>query len=264
MSTSLVLLFSAGVIATAMLLLWSISLRLRDASIVDIFWGVGFVLVAWVTFVVTETDWRSTLLAILTTIWGLRLAIYLAWRNHGKDEDARYQAMREHRGDSFWWISFFTVFGLQGVVMWLVSLPVQIGQTVASPMNGLNYLGIAVWVIGFFFETVGDLQLARFKATKDESDKVMDQGLWRYTRHPNYFGNALIWWGLFLVAVTPSTLWLAISPIAMTFLLLKVSGVALLERSLADRSQEYRDYIQRTSAFIPWPPQNDLQHRESS
>lgn len=197
---------------------------------------------------------RSILLVAMTTIWGVRLAVYLAWRNHGKDEDPRYKAMRDYRGNSFWWVSLFTIFGLQGAVMWLVSLPVQVGQADVTPLSVLNYGGMIVWTLGFLFESLGDYQLARFKSNSEAEGQVMDQGLWRYTRHPNYFGNALIWWGIFWVSASSSTFWLAISPILMTFLLLKVSGVALLEKSLATRSEEYRDYIRRTSTFIPWPP----------
>jgi steroid 5-alpha reductase family enzyme len=240
-----------------MVLLWLVSLRLKDASIVDIFWGLGFVLIAWATFVVATRDLRSFLLVAMTTIWGLRLAVYLAWRNHGKGEDTRYKAMRDYRGNTFWWVSLITVFGLQGAVMWLISLPIQIGQADETPLSVLNYAGVIVWVIGFLFESLGDYQLARFKSAPQAKGKVMDQGLWRYTRHPNYFGNSLIWWGIFWVSASSSTLWLAISPILMTFLLLKVSGVALLEKSLANRSGEYRDYIGRTSSFIPWPPKCD-------
>ncbi len=257
MTVPQILMANAALIVCAMILLWLISLRLKDASIVDIFWGLGFVLIAWVTFGLSSGGTRAAVLATLTTLWGVRLAVYLAWRNHGKGEDPRYVAMRDHHGDSFWWVSLITVFGLQGGVMWLVSLPVQVGQTVVSPMGMLSYAGIAIWGIGFLFESIGDYQLAKFKSAPHSDRKVMDQGLWRYTRHPNYFGNAMIWWGLFVVAVSSSTLWLVVSPLLMTFLLLKVSGVALLERSLASRSEEYRDYVLRTSAFIPWPPRSD-------
>ena len=255
------LLLNAALTFGSMTLIWLLSLRLKDASIVDIFWGLGFVLIAWMTYAVTTGNTRSVVLVTLTTLWGLRLTIYLAWRNHGKGEDPRYKAMRDYRGESFWWISLFTVYGLQGAVMWFVSLPVQVGQSLSVPMGTFGYLGIVVWTIGFFFETIGDYQLARFKALDSKSlgqasERVMDQGLWRYTRHPNYFGNALICWGLFLVAASSTTIWLVISPVVMTFLLLKVSGVALLERSLAGRSAEYRDYIRRTSAFIPMPPKS--------
>ena len=254
MSITQVLLMNAGLIGVTMVALWLLSLRLKDASIVDIFWGVGFVLIAWATFAVTPVDLRSILLVAMTTIWGGRLAAYLAWRNCGKGEDSRYKAMRDYRGESFWWFSLLSVFGLQGAVMWLIALPVQVGLTSESPLGVLNYVGVLVWAVGFLFESVGDYQLARFKMNPAMKGQVMDTGLWRYTRHPNYFGNALIWWGIFLVSASLSTLWLAVSPILMTFLLVKVSCVALLERSLANRSSDYRDYVRRTSAFVPWLP----------
>jgi len=254
MSIAEVLMFNAALVALAMVVLWLLSLRLKDAGIVDIFWGLGFVLVSWSTFAVVPTGLRGVILTVLTTVWGVRLAGYIGRRNHGKGEDSRYKAMRDYRGNSFWWFSLISVFALQGVVMWLISLPVQIGQVAEASMGILNFAGVGIWLIGFLFESVGDYQLAKFKSIPDSRGKVMDRGLWRFTRHPNYFGNALIWWGLFFVAATWSTVWLVISPIFMTFLLVKVSGVALLERNLAGRSEEYRDYIQRTSAFIPWPP----------
>ena len=258
MTISQILALNAAVILGMMLALWAISLRLKDASIVDIFWGLGFVLVSWVTFPFGSGSSRAIILVLLTTLWGFRLAAYLSWRNHGRGEDPRYKSMRDHHGKGFWWISLFTVFILQGAVMWLISLPVQVGQFDNktfndSSMSLWHYAGIGVWLVGFLFESIGDFQLARYKQKADPSRKVMDRGLWRYTRHPNYFGNALVWWGLFLVAVSGSTVWLVISPLLMTFLLVKVSGVALLERDLAGRSEEYRDYIRRTSPFIPWP-----------
>jgi steroid 5-alpha reductase family enzyme len=253
MPSSSLLLLNAAIIAAVMLILWLLSLRLRDASIVDIFWGLGFVVIAWNTQAWTDGGSRASLLVTLTTLWGLRLGAYLAWRNIGKGEDARYRAMRTHHGERFWWVSLLTVFALQGSVMWLISLPVQVGQTVSGEVGVIGLMGVAVWLVGFLFESIGDLQLARFKSDPGNAGKVMDRGLWRYTRHPNYFGNALIWWGLFLVAATVPTLWIVISPLLMTFLLLKVSGVALLEKSLASRSAEYRQYVERTSAFIPWP-----------
>mgnify|MGYP001819804803 FL=1 len=220
MSTTQILLLNAAVIAVSMLLLWLLSLRLRDASIVDICWGLGFVLIAWATCASVAVGAhpvapRAFVLATLTTVWGLRLAAYLAWRNHGRGEDPRYRAMRDHHGKSFWWVSLITVFGLQGAVMWLVSLPLQIGPTDSTAMSTLNYCGIAVWGIGFLFESLGDYQLAKFKANADSGGKVMDQGLWRYTRHPNYFGNAMIWWGLFIVSASPATAWLAVSPLSL-------------------------------------------------
>ena len=256
MSIGQVLMLNAALVSICMFVLWLISLRLRDASIVDIFWGLGFALIAMVTFAVVPGGTRSILLASLTTIWGVRLAAYLFKRNHGKGEDPRYKAMREYRGENFWWVSLVTVFALQGVVMLLVSLPIQIGQVARAPMAVFNFIGIGVWLVGFLFESIGDYQLAKFKSSPGPRGRVLDQGLWRYTRHPNYFGNAMIWWGLSMIAATWSTVWLIISPVFMTFLLVKVSGVALLERNLLSRSDDYRDYVKRTSAFIPWPPKS--------
>jgi steroid 5-alpha reductase family enzyme len=264
MTLSSLLLINALMILTLTTLLWLASLRLKDVSIVDLFWGFGFVVIACVSLWKAElsTD-RGWCLAVLCSIWGLRLTLHLWARNHGRPEDYRYAEMREKRGSGFWLSSLWIIFWLQGAVMWVVSLPLQVGNVSTDEMSWLNHFGLVIWLIGFLFEAIGDFQLARFKrqAQKASSDAavgrgggVMDQGLWRYTRHPNYFGNALIWWGLTLVALQVDSIWLLISPILMTFLLLKVSGVAMLERSLAKRSSEYRDYMMRTSAFIPLPP----------
>ena len=253
-----ILIAAAIVVAGFMSLLWIVGVAIRDASIVDIAWGPGFALVAWTAFLLADgADGRRLLLAVLTTVWGLRLGAYLAWRNLGKGEDFRYQAFRRRWGDRYWLISLFQVFWLQGALMWVVSLPVQAGQVPDVP-PGLGWragLGIAVWAAGLFFETTGDLQLARFKADPGNRGKVMDRGLWRYTRHPNYFGDFLVWWGLFLVAVEArGTWWTVIGPIVMSTLLLRVSGVRMLERTIATRRAGYREYALRTSAFFPRPP----------
>ncbi len=253
-----VLAANAAVIAAAMVLLWLLSLGLRDASIVDIFWGLGFVVVAWVTFVLADGDTaRRVMLVTLVTIWGARLAGYLAWRNIGKGEDYRYRAMRKKAGDRWWWQSLFQVFLLQGVLMWVVSLPVQAGQVPDGGLNLLDAAGAACWVVGLFFETAGDIQLARFKADPANEGQVMDRGLWRYTRHPNYFGDFMVWWGLYLVALaTGDAWWTIVGPLVMTVLLMKVSGAGLLERSLSKRKPKYEDYIRRTNAFFPGPPRD--------
>jgi len=252
--------FGATALAVMVLMLttWLVSVALRDASIVDIIWGAGYVLIAWVTFVVADgTEARRLLLTVMTTIWGGRLALYLLWRNAGKGEDPRYQAMRRHWGDRFWLISLVTVFLLQGVLMWTVSLPVQMGQVPDSPetLGLIEFLGVLVFAVGLFFESVGDYQLARFKADPGNQGAVMDTGLWRYTRHPNYFGDFCVWWGLFIVAAATGVgLWSVIGPIVMSILLLRVSGVTLLERSITKRRPGYEDYIRRTNAFFPGPP----------
>jgi steroid 5-alpha reductase family enzyme len=199
------------------------------------------------------------LLGCLAGLWALRLAGYLLWRNAGHGEDPRYGAMRRHWGKRFPWISLATVFGLQGLLQWVVSLPLQVGVAApgVAPLGALDVLGLALFAAGLGFETIGDLQLARFKADPANAGRVMDRGLWRYTRHPNYFGDALAHWGLFAIALATPLGWLtALSPVVMTFLLLRVSGVALLERSIGRRRPEYAEYRRRTSAFVPRPPRS--------
>ena len=247
---------SAVALAGCMLALWVISLRLRDASIVDVFWGLGFVLTAWITLATSSgASPRARLAASLTTLWGLRLAAYLAWRNLGKGEDARYAAMRQRHGDAWPLRSLFVVFGLQGALLWIISLPVQVAIRAAAPvaLHALDVAGAALVLAGVLVEGAGDLQLARWKRDPANRGRVMDRGLWRYTRHPNYFGDFLVWWGLFAIAATTGAWWTAVSPALMSFLLLRVSGVTLLEASLRGRPG-YDDYVRRTSAFFPRPP----------
>ena len=245
----------------AMLLLWLGSLRLRDASIVDIWWGPGIAAIAAVAYAVTGGGQpRRMLLLTLVTLWALRLGSYLLWRNAGRGEDPRYQAMRRHFGARFGWISLVTVFGLQGVLQWIVALPLQLAQLDPGPaqLGALDALGLAVFGFGLFFETTADLQLARFRADPGQPGRVMDRGLWRYTRHPNYFGDCAAHWGLFLVALATPWGWAGvIGPLTLTVLLLRVSGVALLERSIGKRRPAYADYQRRTSAFLPLPPRKE-------
>ena len=249
---------TAGATAVLMLSMWALSLRLRDASIVDIVWGFGFVVVAWVARATAHgVSLRQNVLVALTTIWGLRLTGYLFWRNHGKGEDYRYRSMRKHYGDRWTIVSLYLVFGMQGVLMFTVSMPVQLGQMPDHPtgLGILAYLGLALWAIGLTFETVGDLQLAKFKADPANKGLVVDRGLWRFTRHPNYFGDFCVWWGLFLVAAeTRLGLIGVVGPIAMSILLVRVSGVAMLERTIGRRRPGYAEYVARTSAFFPRPP----------
>jgi steroid 5-alpha reductase family enzyme len=248
---------AAVAIAVLMVGTWLVSLAVKNASIVDIVWGLGFVLVAWVVrWRVDGVDARQWLLVAMTSVWGLRLGGYLFWRNHGKGEDFRYRAMRKHWGPRFGLISLGTVFGLQGVLMFLVSLPVQLGQAASSPDLGvLAWVGAVVWLVGLFFEVVGDAQLARFKADPANAGVVMDRGLWRYTRHPNYFGDACVWWGIALVAAeTTVGRWGLAGAVVMTVLLRRVSGVTLLEKSLVKRRAGYTEYVARTSPFLPRPP----------
>lgn len=233
---------------------------MRDASIVDIAWGSGFVLVAWVSYWLSDgNSKRSLLLLVLTTIWGARLAFYLAKRNLGHGEDFRYQSMRRKHGDRFPIVSLYTVFALQGVLMWIVSLPVQLGQVRLDPSFGLlGVLGVLVWCVGMFFEAVGDAQLARFKRNPNNKGQVMDTGLWRYTRHPNYFGDSCVWWGLGLIAAESALGKIAlIGPVLMTVLLVRVSGAALLDKIMLKRKPQYADYVATTSGFIPRRPKKN-------
>lgn len=258
---------AAAILLVSLALVWLISLLERNAGIVDIYWGFGFVLVAWACaydrgFALEPLQW---LLVAMVSVWGLRLTIYLGWRNLlvYSEEDPRYQSLRERIGPTFWWSSLFLIFWMQGALLYVVCLPVQ-GALLNDAGGGLDGLDVALtavagltWLVGLGFETVGDLQLARFKADPDNAGKVMDRGLWRYTRHPNYFGDFCVWWAHFGVAVVlGAPWWTAIGPALMSFLLLRVSGVPLLERKLVKTRPGYEDYVRRTSAFFPRPPRD--------
>lgn len=245
---------TAGGILALMLATWLVSLVMRDASIVDIVWGFGFVLVAWIALWRGGGDARSWLVAGLTSAWGLRLAGYLAWRNLGKGEDFRYQAMRRKYGSRFPIVSLFVVFGLQGLLMWIVSLPTQAAS--GGDIGLIDWLGIGLFALGLFFETTGDLQLAAFKRDPSNKGKVLDTGLWRYTRHPNYFGDFCVWWGLYLIALAGGAWWTAVGPIVMTALLMKYSGAGLLEKTISSRRPGYEEYVRTTNAFFPGPPKS--------
>jgi len=260
-----VLPLTLGSLALLFLGVWALSVARQDASVVDVFWGVGFGFVGLVSYGACDAPTSRARLALaLTLLWGVRLALYLSWRNAGQGEDFRYAAMRRRHGDRFAWVSLYSVFGLQAALCWLISLPVQAAIASAGPaaLGLLDALGVALFALGFFFESVGDLQLARFKADPLNRAKVMDRGLWAWTRHPNYFGDTVVWWGLFALALsTPVGIFTLPAPLLMTFLLLRVSGVALLERSLVKRRPEYKEYMERTSAFFPRPPRSRTLHR---
>jgi steroid 5-alpha reductase family enzyme len=251
------LLINLAVVFAMMFLLWSASLIRRDASIIDPFWGLGFIVVAWVScFLSWPVSTRAILITALVTLWGLRLSGYLFWRNHGKPEDARYAAMREKHGSRFWWVSLLTVFWLQALLLWFIAFPIQFAASGSGeiPFGWLDYVGVLLWLTGLFFETVGDWQLARFRADPTNKGKVLDSGLWRYTRHPNYYGDFCVWWGIYLLSIGAGGVWTFLSPLLMSVLLMKVSGVTLLEKDIAVRRPEYAAYKNRTSDFFPWPP----------
>ncbi len=241
-----------GVLTGCAVGLWVLSLYLKDASIADLMWGMFFVVQAAMTHLIVPSE-RSLLMLVLTGLWGLRLSIYLGIRNHGQPEDRRYQAMRARHGQHFWWRSLFTVFIFQMLIAWFVGMPQRIGSTQIS-LSWVDGVGVFLWGVGLFFESVGDWQLQRY-LQQDNRSGVLDTGLWRYTRHPNYFGDALLWWGFGLIGFSATGLWwILLSPLIMTFLLLKVSGVSLLEKNIAERRPKYAEYIRRTPAFVPWFP----------
>jgi steroid 5-alpha reductase family enzyme len=248
---------SAAALLILMLATWALSLALHDVSIVDVTWGVGSVVVAWIAFANGDGDeGRRALLAGLTTAWGLRLAVYITRRKlREKGEDYRYVEMRERHPERFWLVSLGLVFLLQGALVWVVSLPLQAASAQDDPLGALDVVGVAFWAVGLFFEAVGDAQLARFKADPANRGRVMDRGLWRYTRHPNYFGDFLVWWGIYVIALsTGGAWWTVVSPLVMSVLLLRVSGKDHLERAMKRRRPGYRDYVARTSGFVPLPP----------
>ena len=248
---------SGALLFGLMILLWLISLRLKNASIIDIWWGIIFVLIAWFAFALTPQGYlpRKQLLCTLVTIWGLRLAIHIGLRNTGKPEDFRYAKWRADHGKNWWWISLFQVFLLQGSLIWLISAPILAAQTSGFPaiLTPLDWLGTVVWIIGFLFEGIGDFQLMGFKANPANRGKILTEGLWQFTRHPNYFGEAVLWWGIYGIALAAGQGWTIFSPIIMTFLLVRVSGVVMLEQAMKMKPG-YEEYMRRTSAFIPWFP----------
>jgi steroid 5-alpha reductase family enzyme len=236
--------------------LWLLSLALKNSSIVDIFWGMGFVITFWVgtIFVPGEMTARTTLLGVIVTIWGLRLSLYIFQRNHRKTEDFRYAKWREEAGQSWWWCSFFKVFVLQGLLMWIIAIPLLATQTSRASDSALkcwDLIAAIVWLTGFAFEAGGDYQLARFKADPANKGKLLTTGFWSVTRHPNYWGDAVQWWVFYLLALISGAWWTILSPIIMTLLLRNVSGVALLEKALKETKPGYAEYIANTPAFMP-------------
>ncbi|NVJ69230.1 MAG: DUF1295 domain-containing protein [Alphaproteobacteria bacterium] len=247
---------AATALAGAMVLLWLISIWRGHVSFIDAFWGTGFIVAAGATaWLLPALGLEQTIALILLTAWGLRLSIYLLKRYLRNGEDLRYvKILGSRTGAARHLFSLWFVFGLQGVLILIIVSPV-IGILAASPSSpdGWTILGASVWAIGAFFEWIGDWQLSRFKANPDNEGKVLNTGLWALTRHPNYFGDACVWWGLWLVG---HDITLVFAPALMTFLLMKWSGVPLLERGLKKRRPGYADYINRTNAFFPGPPKN--------
>jgi steroid 5-alpha reductase family enzyme len=249
----------AGLALTALLALltWAASVVRHDVSLIDRMWPVCIVGAGIVYFLLLPVQTlRGLCMAVIGAAWAVRLCLYITWRNWGHGEDRRYQAIRARNQPNFAFKSLYLVFALQAVLAWVVSAPFLPGMAAMRPLGALDVLGIALALFGTFFEAVGDAQMARFKADPSSKGQVMDRGLWRYTRHPNYFGEFCVWWGLWLVAMGGAGwggVWSVVSPLLMSWLLLKVSGVSMLEGDIGERRPAYRDYIARTNAFLPGP-----------
>jgi steroid 5-alpha reductase family enzyme len=239
--------------------LWFIvSLIKKRNDVADIAWGLGFVLLAWISYLISnDSGVRGLPVVTLVSIWGLRLALHIYKRNEGKKEDYRYLLWRKEWGKWFYLRSYAQVYLLQGVLLFLIVLPVLlINKSAGQTLGLLDVVGALVWLIGFFFEFVGDAQLAKFIKNPINKGKLMQQGLWRYTRHPNYFGEVAQWWGIWLIAISVPNGWLGIiGPITITVLILFVSGIPLLEKKYKGRA-DFEEYKKRTSMFIPLPPKN--------
>jgi steroid 5-alpha reductase family enzyme len=257
------LLGNAAILLGLVLLLWAVSLQIDDVSFIDAFWGGGMALLALASWLrLADPGPLATLLMAMTVLWGGRLAIHLfrRWRREG--EDPRYaRMMRKPREQGRFAIAALTkVFLGQAVLLFIVSSPAQAGIIAAGavqPISGLALVGLALWLVGIFFEWVGDWQLARFRADPASKGQVMDRGLWRYTRHPNYFGDACAWWGIWLAAASAGwwiAAWTVVGPLFLTFTLTRWSGKPLLEAGMAKRRPGYADYVRRTSGFFPLPP----------
>lgn len=234
---------------------WAVSTARRNVGLVDIFWSLFLLLAAAVyVFFSPDPGARALLTLALVAAWSLRLAGYLAARNWNAPEDHRYRAIRARNEPGFAWKSLYIVFGLQAVLAWLVAAPLAAAIGAPGPLGAVDIAGAVLVMFGIVWETIGDAQLARFKADAANAGRVMDSGLWRYSRHPNYFGEFCVWWGFFVIALGAGAWWTVLSPLLMSVLLLRVSGVTLLERDIGERRPAYSDYVARTNAFFPGPP----------
>jgi len=256
--TSAIWMGNLAIVLSLMTILWIVSVFRRDASIVDPWWSMSFLLVTAHTIARTGSTPGKMLLLVMVAIWALRLWLHLLRRSRGKPEDPRYAAFRQRFGaQRYWWVSFFQVFMLQGGLVVLISAPLQIASSAGLPdaITGMDLAGALLFAIGFGLEAEADAQLNAFRINPSKRGRVLDTGLWRYSRHPNYFGEAVLWWGFWLCALDQPFGWVSIlAPMMMSFLLLKVSGVSMLDAHLRASRPGYSDYIRRTSAFVPRPP----------
>ena len=236
---------------------WLYSLYRKNVNIVDSLWSLMFLAGAFTYIVLAgELTERNILLLSLVTIWALRLSSFLTLRNWGEDEDRRYREIRANNEPYFNLKSLYIIFGLQALLAWIISIPLLTSLSSYAEIGLIEIIATAIWLTGFLFEATADQQLYRFKSNPDNKGKVLDSGLWAYSRHPNYFGEFLIWWGFFLFALSAGGWWTVFSPLLMTLLLLKVSGVSLMEKGITERRSQYRQYIESTNAFFPGKPRN--------
>jgi steroid 5-alpha reductase family enzyme len=249
-------LYSFYAIGLFALMGWMLSLVTDKVSHVDSMWSLFFLLAGYsVALLNYESSPRIWLVLALLTIWSVRLCIHISWRNLGH-EDQRYVVIRQNNEPNFWFKSIYIVFGLQAVLAWVISLSIYGALDGDTSFNALDYIALVLVLFGLYWEIVGDYQLNRFKANPANKNAVLNTGLWRYTRHPNYFGECCVWWGFFLFALAAGAWWAIVSPILMTLLLLKVSGVSLLESTITERRPAYLHYIKTTNAFIPGMPKH--------
>jgi len=231
---------------------WVVSLIRTDVSIVDSLWSLMFLMMLGLYMSMAHLSGpRAWLLLLMVAVWAIRLSAFISIRNHGESEDHRYQTIRKNNEPYFRYKSLFIVFGLQAALAGIIALPLLFAASGTSPLGWLDFLGVALWIVGMFFEVVGDQQLKKFRSNKNNQGQVLDTGLWRLTRHPNYFGECALWWGFYCLALATGGWWTIISPLLMTVLLLKVSGVTLLESSIQERRPAYAEYVRNTNSFFP-------------
>jgi steroid 5-alpha reductase family enzyme len=263
-------LLSLAIVVCTAVLLWIVSIIIEDVSIVDSFWslmillaGIGFMIEATPSSF-SELDSRQLIVSCLLTLWALRLSIHIAVRNHGKEEDERYQQIRRNNQPNFEFKSLYIVFLLQALLSVIVALPLLSVFHTSTPVNIIDYIAFALWCTGMLFEAVSDYQLSKFKRSPVNKSSILNTGLWRYSRHPNYFGEFCIWWSCYLFAAATGHYWSIISPLLMTVLLLKISGVGLMESTITERRPGYAQYIRTTNAFFPWLPSDQTKAGKSS
>lgn len=251
-----IFIYSLAVLFSIAVGLWVVSRIKKNVGIVDSFWSLMILTAGLCFFFLSDTiiTRRHQIVLLLLTVWALRLSLHIAWRNHGQDEDSRYQTIRQNNQPNFEFKSLYIVFLLQAFLALIVALPMMSIFSSDSGLNNLDHIALALWFVGMFFEAIADLQLARFKSSVENQGKVMNRGLWRYSRHPNYFGEFCIWWAFFLFAVASGYGWSLLSPVLMSILLLKVSGVSMLESTISERRPAYAEYRKSTNAFFPWFP----------